>query len=164
MTAAPSKNAVVTAKIAAAVIVWLIVVGLLRNGLSVDVVERMGAQILDRPGGPMTFRFLLQPAMAAFAAWRDGVADARAGRPPFFWSLARGEDVGGRLKEALIATARILLLGVVMDAIYQAIVLGRFYPGEAAVVALLLAFLPYVLLRGPFSRLARAWAAKSTGA
>ena len=32
-----------------------------------------------------------------------------------------------------------------------------FYPGEAAIVAVLLAFIPYLLLRGPFARLARLW-------
>jgi len=31
----------------------------------------------------MVFRFFLQPTMAAMAAWRDGVDDARAARPWF---------------------------------------------------------------------------------
>jgi hypothetical protein len=42
-----------------------------------------------------------------------------------------------------------------MDSAYQLIVLDRFYPGEAVIVAILLAFIPYVLLRGPIARLAR---------
>ena len=41
-----------------------------------------GSDIPDRPGGPMTFRFILQPAMAIIAALRDGVHDARVGRRP----------------------------------------------------------------------------------
>ncbi|GJK94539.1 hypothetical protein TUM17568_57450 [Klebsiella oxytoca] len=32
---------------------------------------------------------------------------------------------------------------------------GTFYPGEAALIAVLLAFVPYLLLRGPFARVAR---------
>jgi hypothetical protein len=44
-----------------------------------------------------------------------------------------------------------------MDAIYQSLVLKTFYPGEMVLVALLLAFVPYILLRGPFERIARWW-------
>ena len=59
-----------------------------------------------------------------------------------------------RLREGLNATARIILLGIVMDAMYQLIVLGRFYPGEAVIIALVLAFVPYLLIRGPAARFA----------
>jgi hypothetical protein len=34
-------------------------------------------------------------------------------------------------------------------------VLKTLYPGEAVVVALLLGFIPYLLLRGPVARIAR---------
>ena len=44
-----------------------------------------------------------------------------------------------------------------MDVAYQLIEFKTFYPGEAAIVAVLLAFIPYLLLRGPFARLARMW-------
>jgi hypothetical protein len=36
-------------------------------------------------------------------------------------------------------------------------VFGTFHPGEAGIIALLLAFVPYLLLRGPFTRLANWW-------
>jgi hypothetical protein len=42
-----------------------------------------------------------------------------------------------------------------MDLIYQVVVLRRFYPLEALIVAFVLAFLPYILLRGPVNRIAR---------
>jgi hypothetical protein len=54
-----------------------------------------------------------------------------------------------------LATARILLLGIGMDAVYQWRALDAFYPGEALLVALLLAFVPYLLLRGPVDLIAR---------
>ena len=103
----------------------------------------------------MTFRFVLQPCMAALAAFHDGRTDARLGRSPYLWTILteRGQG-GGRLREGVIATSRIILLGFAMDAIYQATVLGTFYPGEMLLISVLLAFLPYVLLRGPFARLA----------
>jgi hypothetical protein len=46
-------------------------------------------------------------------------------------------------------------MGLVMDLIYQALVLKTFYPDEALVVALLLAFLPYLIIRGLAARVWR---------
>lgn len=104
----------------------------------------------------MTFRFILQPAMAVLVALRDGVKDARTGRSPYLRTiLTSPADRGNLLGEGLISTARIILLGLGMDAIYQVTVLGTFYPGEAAVVGLVLGFLPYLILRGPIARIAR---------
>jgi hypothetical protein len=54
----------------------------------------------------------------------------------------------------LNATARIILLGLAMDVIYQVIVLKTFYPNEALVIALLLAFVPYLIIRGLVVRVA----------
>ncbi len=109
----------------------------------------------------MTFRFILQPTMAIIAALRDGFHDARLGRRPYVWALIHGvRDSGGRsgrLWEGIISTARILILGVVMDIIYQWKVLDTFYPGQSAVIAILLAFIPYLLLRGPFERIGHFW-------
>jgi len=106
----------------------------------------------------MTFRFLLQPAMAALAALYDGVNDARLGRPPYFWTvLHRPEDRMSRLNEGLASTARIVLLGIGMDAIYQYRVFNTFFPVEALIVAVALACIPYLLIRGPAARIARWW-------
>jgi hypothetical protein len=64
------------------------------------------------------------------------------------------------LWEGIVSTARILILGVVMDVIYQWVVFKTFYPAQAAVIAVLLAFVPYLLLRGPMERVARHWVAR----
>jgi hypothetical protein len=48
-----------------------------------------------------------------------------------------------------------MILAVILDAIYQFEELDKFYPGEALIVALVLAFIPYLLIRGPAARLAR---------
>ena len=112
----------------------------------------------------MTLRFILQPAMAAIAALRDGVSDVRLGRTPYVWAIVRGvrsaEGRRGRLWEGIISTARILILGVVMDTVYQWLVFKTFYPVQAAVIAILLAFVPYLLLRGPIQRIAGLWIAR----
>ena len=92
------------------------------------------------------------------SAVRDGVKDARTGRSPYFWTvLSDSDERNARLREGLSATARIIVLGLALDAIYQLYVLGTFHPGEALVVAMALAFVPYLLIRGPAARAARRW-------
>jgi Ca2+/Na+ antiporter len=66
---------------------------------------------------------------------------------------------GPRLREGLHATIRVIVLALAMDVIYQVISFGEFYPVEAAVVVFVLAFAPYLLMRGPAARLARRWLA-----
>ena len=127
-------------------------------GFSIDVHTRMWRDIFDRPGGPGAFRFYIQPTMAAIAALHDGVKDARLGRAGYLWSLITGAgDRSELLSEGLLSTARIVLLGFGMDAVYQYRVLHMFYLGEMVLVAILLALVPYVLLRGLFMRAARRW-------
>lgn len=160
-----TRTQVLLAWLAVGIAAVLLVLGLLTYGLSSDVNARVWRDIIDRPGGPMTFRFILQPCMAAIVALHDGIKDARLGRSPYLWTLLSNRaESAGRLREGVIATARIILLGFAIDAIYQATVLKTFYPGEMLIIAILLAFVPYLFLRGPFERLAR-WctARKSTG-
>ena len=59
------------------------------------------------------------------------------------------------MREGFRAVARVIVLGVVMDAVYQLIVFKWIHPLELIVIVLLLAFVPYLLFRGPFNRLAR---------
>jgi hypothetical protein len=164
MADAPSKSAILQARIAVALVLGLGVLGVAWYGITEESLGRLWSDILDRPGGPMTFRFILQPAMAIIAALRDGVHDARLGRRPYLWALLHGvrdpQGRSGRLWEGIIATARIIILGVVMDTIYQWVVFKTFYPVQAAVIAILLAFVPYLLLRGPLERVARHWVAR----
>lgn len=151
-----STFAILLARATVAIVVVLIALGAAWYGFSTEVHDRIWKDIFDRPGGPMTFRFILQPTMAAIAAWRDGFKDARLGRSPYFWTLVHSpRERGERLREGVISTARIVLLGIGMDALYQYKVLQTFYPGEAVLIALSLAVIPYFLLRGPFARLAR---------
>ena len=154
---APNQQTVM-ARVAISLLVALIVAGAIIYGVSSDVRGRLWQDLLDRPGGVMTFRFILQPLMAAIAAARDAVSDARAGRPPYSWAvLTSPTGRGDRLWEGMRATARIILLGLVMDTIYQLSAFHTFYPAEAAVIAVTLAFLPYLILRGPIERVARWW-------
>ncbi|MFY9842722.1 MAG: hypothetical protein WA718_15790 [Terriglobales bacterium] len=118
--------------------------------------ERVGSQLIARVSGPMKFRLVLQPCMAAFFAIRAGLADAKAGRPPWFWELVSNPpERSAMVKEAWKRIGKIFILAVVLDVVYQLIVLHFVYPGEALIVAFILAIVPYVLLRGPAMRVAR---------
>ena len=158
MTKTPSRTQIVLARLVVALSMAFVVLGLVMYGLSGEVLTRVWQNMLDRPGGPFVFRFVLQPIMATMAALRDGIHDARTGRAPFLWTvLTDPAQRRGRLDEALIATSRIVLLGLAMDMVYQFIEFETFHPAEAVIIALLLAVVPYLVLRGLFTRIARRW-------
>ena len=119
-----------------------------------DVLTRFFENIVGRIHGPMNFRLILQPTMAIIFAIREGRKDDREGRPPYFWSLFT--EPGHRLellRNGWKSFGKIFLLALVLDAIYQYIVVRWFYPGEAVATAIILAVIPYMLLRGPANRL-----------
>lgn len=121
-----------------------------------ETVSRILTGLLDRIGGPMTFRIILQPIMAGLLALRAGLKDAREGRPPYFWSVLTDEaNRGALIREGWKSISRVFLLAIVMDVIYQWIVRRWIYPGETLIVAIALAVVPYLLLRGPVNRLVR---------
>jgi hypothetical protein len=163
MAETETKTQILLVRLVVVLAIAFIVLGVVWYGFSAEVHSRIWRDIFDRPGGPMTFRFILQPTMAAIAALHDGVKDARIGRAPYFWTvLTDPNERGGRLREGLISTGRIILLGLGMDALYQYTVLKTFYPAEMVIIAILLAFLPYLLLRGPVERMARWWLARNS--
>ena len=149
MTKAQTRELGLLARVALIGLILLMVAGVLWYGVAFATIQRVWRQLLERPYGPMAFRFILQPSMAAIAAFLRVRRDARAGRSPYFWRVIRNpEERLDWLREGLNATARIILLGLLMDAIYQAIVFKRFYPDEAVIIAVLLGFVPYVIFRG----------------
>jgi hypothetical protein len=123
-----------------------------------DQLSQFISDLAGRLNGPLSFRFFLQPLMATLYALRDGVADSRANRSPYFWSMFTEPDQRRqRLREGWTAVARVMALAVFMDLIYQVMVFRWVYPLQLAVVVLGLALLPYVVLRGPVERIASWW-------
>jgi hypothetical protein len=113
-------------------------------------------ELASRPDGPMAFRFYLQPAMATLFAIRDGVHDARDGRPAYFWNLFTDRaHAREHLRHGWLAVRRVFLFALALDVIYQLTVLKTIRPLEGLVVAFALALVPYVALRGPANRIAR---------
>jgi hypothetical protein len=50
---------------------------------------------------------------------------------------------------------KVFIVAIVLDVIYDLIVYRWVYPGQALIVAAVLAFVPYLMIRGPVTRIAR---------
>jgi hypothetical protein len=127
-----------------------------------NVLTTFVSDLIDRVHGPFSFRFVLQPLVALFYATRHGLADARAGRPAYFWTITTNPVERSRLlREGVKTMTRVMIVGAAIDAIYQLIVFHWIHPVQLVVVVLGLAFIPYVIFRGPVERIASWWYARS---
>jgi hypothetical protein len=116
---------------------------------------RIVENLWGRLDGPMSFRFILQPLMASIFAIVSGLQDARLGRRPYLWAIVTEPDHRlSLIKEGWARIGKVFLVAVALDLVYQIVVLD-IRPGEALIVAILLAIAPYVLLRGVVTRVAR---------
>jgi hypothetical protein len=119
-----------------------------------DTWMRIVENMSDRVTGPMKFRLVLQPVMASIFAIIAGLKDAKLGKPPYFWGLF--SNAGHRaemLKDGWKSVGKVFVLALVLDVVFQIMVLKTVYPGEVIIVAFLLAIVPYLLLRGLVTRL-----------
>jgi hypothetical protein len=121
-----------------------------------DLLTRIFEKLIDRVSGPMKFRLILQPLMATIFAIRSGLKDAKEGKPAYFWALFT-DSVHRRdmLRDGWKSVGKVFIIAIIIDLVYQLIVFRWFYPGEALLVAAILAFVPYLLIRGPVNRIAR---------
>jgi hypothetical protein len=127
-----------------------------------EALRRGWENLIGRSDGPMTFRLIMQPAMAVFLAIRAGLRDAREGQPPFLWTVfshpGRRHEL---LRRAWSDVGNVFILALVLDSIYQVMVHSGIYPLELLLTATILAVVPYVIVRGPVTRLARRQSAVS---
>ena len=121
-----------------------------------DLFSRFVEDLVGRVSGPMKFRLILQPVMAAIFAIRSGLKDAKEGKPPYFWAMLTNPDSRvDMMRDGWKSVGRVFILAIIIDAIYQFIVFRWFYPVEALLVAVILALVPYLLIRGPVTRIAK---------
>ena len=126
--------------------------------MNIPSITEMGSELIGRLHGPFAFRFVLQPLMASIFAIRYGVKDAREGKPAYFWSVvAHPAERRELLREGWGHVLRVVILAVVMEVLYEIIVFKAIRPLQLVLVVLGLAFVPYLLLRGPINRIARHW-------
>src|SRR3954470_7889610 len=121
-----------------------------------EMLARVWENLSDRITGPMWLRLVLQPAVAAFFAIRDGLEDAGAGRPAY---VSKVITMTGHRRDLIrhgwASIAKVFAMAMIMDTVYQLIVERWVYPLEIVIVAFLLAVVPYILIRGPLNRIVR---------
>ena len=106
--------------------------------------------------GPGRLRFVFQPLIAILLGIRGGVADARAGRPPFLLAVAAHPlHRRAMLGDAARAIVNIMLVGILLDVIAQWLILGVAHPFAALVVGPVLIGGPYALARAIANRVTR---------
>jgi len=121
-----------------------------------EILNRIFEDLIDRVSGPMKFRLILQPLMAIIFAVRSGLEDAKEGKPAYFWALFTQPDHRrDLLRDGWKAVGKVFVFAIIIDLVYQLIIFRWFYPGEALLVAVILAFIPYLLIRGPVNWIAR---------
>jgi len=129
--------------------------------MSDNILSTAVEELLGRASGPMHFRLIMQPLMATFLAFKAAKRDAAEGRPAFLLEFVRNPADRGRLaRSAWGDLSKIFIIALVLDTIYQFIALHQFRIVQTLLVAITLAIVPYVLFRGPFTRLLRRGAAK----
>lgn len=105
-------------------------------------------ELVGRQSGPLHLRLLLQPVVATVLAVRAGRLDLRRGRSrnlrpmrphPRKWQQS--------LLEAWRDVGTLFLVGLALDLTYQVIALHAFRISHALIVAVVLAVVPYVVVR-----------------
>jgi hypothetical protein len=111
------------------------------------------ADLPARLTGPGRFRFVLQPAMAILLGLRGGVADARAGRPPYLEGvLLHTAHRGEYMRTGLTTVRDLVAVGIVLDVVAQFLIFRQVHPGAALLIGPVLITTPYVLARGLANR------------
>ena len=149
------------AKLVIAAAATLVIAGIVWHGIALDNFQRMWSDLIDEPSradGVPIYSSAFDGGNHCHPRW---LHDARTERSPYLWTIVRqSEERVALLREGLDATARIILLGLAMDVIYQVMVFKMFYPVEALIIAILLAFVPYLLIRG---LVVRVWHTRAAG-
>jgi len=127
-----------------------------------ELLMRFWENLVDRIGGPMNLRFILQPTMAVLLGIRDGLRYAREGRSFLLWG---GPENPAERRAQLLATWRsigkVFVLAIVLDIICRWIAVNWFFPLETLIVAIGVAVVPYLAVRGSVNWLARSRRARA---
>jgi hypothetical protein len=124
-----------------------------------DIFPRSFGEGLEaRLTGPGKGRFVLQPMVSIALGVRDGIADAKQGKPPYFIRvLFKSERKLYVLKTGLKQIAIPLTVGVVLDMILQWVIFQAMFLLPALLAGTILVALPYSIARGLSNRIARRW-------
>jgi hypothetical protein len=113
-------------------------------------------QLFERANGPLYFRLVVMPTVVSIIAIRAGLRDAREGQPAFLWGMPF--DPAERRRHLLSGwkdITRIFIVALVLDTVYQLVVLRAVYLWQVLAVAVVCVILPYAVFRGPTAWIAR---------
>jgi hypothetical protein len=121
-----------------------------------DMLNRGVEQLLGRASGPLHFRLFVMPLVVITLAVRAG-QDAKENQPAFLCAIITNPTERRRLvRSAVKDIGRISIIAVALDTTYQLVVFRAFYPVQLLIVVIACAIVPYVVIRGPVTRLWRA--------
>jgi hypothetical protein len=122
--------------------------------------EELGGRV----SGPLNFRLVVMPTMATLFGIRAGLRDAREGKPTFLWGiLTQPSGRAAAFQSAVKDVGKVFVMAVLMDTAYQIIALRGLRLLQVLVVAVACAIVPYVLVRGPVTFIARSLRRKEVG-
>ena len=128
-----------------------------------QLISRGFDELLGRASGPLHFRLFVMPTVVTILAIRADLRDAREGRPALLGAFFTSPAERGRLlRSAIKDIGKVFLVAIVLDTTYQLWVLKSFHIGQLLIVTIVCAIVPYVLVRGPITRLARRRYSKKT--
>ena len=118
--------------------------------------QRFVDDLVARLHGPGRLRFLLQPIVAIVLGARDGVKDARAGKPPFLWGLAfRRSDRADMVRTALLSVRDLIAVAILLDIVAQLLIFRMVHPAAALLLGPVLIAFPYATSRALTNRVTR---------
>jgi hypothetical protein len=123
-----------------------------------EAIVRGWENLVGRLSGPMSFRILMQPAMAIFFAIFAGISDARHNKPMFLGcALSKPWSWRPRLAQSWMDVGTVFIVALVLDSIYQIVVHAGIFTLELLITATVLALVPYLVFRDLVAR-AAIWA------
>lgn len=121
-----------------------------------ETIARGWENLLGRLGGPMSFRLLVQPAVAAVFAIRAGIRDARENKPTFLGcAISNPGSWRARMRQSWKDVGKVFIVALILDSIYQVVVHSGVFVLELLITATVLALVPYMVMRDLVARVAR---------
>lgn len=124
-----------------------------------DVFARGSDQLYGRINGPLNLRLIITPTVSTILALRDGWKGARRGERSFLWDVLQHPPA--KRKEIVHAVwkslKKVIFLAFTLDLIYQLYVFRAYYVFQTILLVLVLALIPYTVIRGLTTRITNAF-------
>jgi hypothetical protein len=123
--------------------------------------QRFYEDMLARLSGAGRLRFILQPTFAILLGIRHGLKDARAHMPPFLWAMAFHPLRTVILRDALSGIRDLIAVAILLDMVFQMLILHRVHPAAALLLGPVLIGFPYSIARAVANRVTQVRSSQS---